>query len=201
MSDSYSADWTPFKYLGRGENFYNYQGFSRQISLSWTVAAQSKNELIPMYQKLNYLASSLTPDYSPSGYMRGNLAQLTVGGYLYEQPGIITSLTYDVPEESPWEIGISSTSSDINDETVKQLPHIIRVTGFNFIPIQRFRPGIQDNTYSDDAGNFLLTSYGPERYISLANNGHNNYDSDERLINSQVGGTRRSLLNLEGRSL
>jgi hypothetical protein len=182
MSDSYSADWTPFKYLGRGENFYNYQGFSRQISLSWTVAAQSKQELIPMYQKLNYLASSLTPDYSPSGYMRGNLAQLTVGGYLYEQPGIITSLTYDVPEESPWEIAIDVLGEDNGDGAVKQLPHIIRVTGFNFIPIQRFRPGIQNNTYSsknntdstlDDIG--VINTYGPEQYIALANSKGNNY--------------------------
>ena len=31
--------------------------------------------------------------------MRGNLVRLTVGGYLYEQPGFITSLTYDVPQE------------------------------------------------------------------------------------------------------
>ena len=60
-----------------------------------------------MYQKLNYLASSLAPDYSKSiGYMRGNLATLTVGGYFYEQPGIITGLSYSVPEESPWEIAI-----------------------------------------------------------------------------------------------
>jgi len=184
MSDSYTADWTPFKYLGRGENFYNYQGFSRQISLSWTVAAQSKEELIIMYKKLNYLASSLTPDYSPKGYMRGNLAQLTVGGYLYEQPGIITSLTYDIPEESPWEI-----ASDINgliggDGTVKQLPHIIKVTGFNFIPIQRFRPSIQDLTFKntnntdntlDDRG--FINTYGPQHYISLANSFGNNYDN------------------------
>jgi hypothetical protein len=41
--------------------------------------AQSKQELIPMYKKLNYLASQLTPDYSPSGYMRGPLVKLTVG--------------------------------------------------------------------------------------------------------------------------
>ena len=188
MSDSYNADWTPFKYLGRGENFYNYQGFSRQISLSWTVAAQSKEELIPIYKKLNYLASSLTPDYSPTGYMRGNLAQLTVGGYLYEQPGIITSLTYDVPEESPWEIGIDVEGKNNGDGTVKQLPHIIKVTGFNFIPIQQFRPSIQNLTFTkenkgtslDDTG--FVDTYGSERYIALYNGGvvnnYNYYDTN-----------------------
>jgi hypothetical protein len=143
MSDSYTADWGSTKYLGRGENFYNYNGFTRQISLSWTVAAQSKQELIPMYKKLNYLASSLTPEYSPNGYMRGNMVQLTVGGYLYEQPGIITGLTYNIEENTPWEIGIND-SGDF-DSSVKELPHILRVTGFSFIPIHRFRPELQND--------------------------------------------------------
>ena len=37
----------------------------------------SKAELIPQYQKLNFLASSLAPNYSKAGYMQGNLAYLT----------------------------------------------------------------------------------------------------------------------------
>jgi hypothetical protein len=146
------------------------------MSLSWTVAAQSKEELIPMYKKLNYLASTLAPDYSPQGYMRGNIAQLTVGGYVYEQPGIITGLTYDIQEDSPWEIGIN-TAGGI-DETVKQLPHIIRVSSFNFIPIQDFIPSKQYLTFTnnqgtqdtnDDYGFANENGYGAQRFISLAN--------------------------------
>jgi hypothetical protein len=181
MSDSYSATWSGFNYLGRSEQFYNYGGYTRNVSLSWTVAAQSKQELIPMYKKLNYLASSLTGDYSPNGYMRGNLVQLTIGGYLYEQPGIITSLTYDVPTESPWEIGIGTgfnASGDTiqGDSSVKELPHIIRVTGFNFIPIQNFVPQKQQLTFAsinelgainNDVG--FVETEGFERYIALAN--------------------------------
>jgi len=184
MSDSYNAQWNNFQYLGRGEQFYTYGGFTRTISLSWTVAAQSKQELIPMYKKLNYLASTLAPDYSPNnngagGYMRGVLCQLTVGGYVYEQPGFITSLTYDVPAESPWEIAIGENfdteegaTTLQGDSSVKELPHIIKVTGFSFTPIQNFIPRLQQNTY----GNFAQT-YGPERYIALSNGANNNYSS------------------------
>jgi hypothetical protein len=174
ITDSYNAQWNGFQYLGRGEQFYTYGGFTRTISLSWTVAAQSKQELIPMYKKLNYLASSLAPDYSKNGYMRGNLVQLTIGGYLYEQPGFITGLTYEMGEESPWEIGIGVTNRS-EDGTVKELPQIIKVTGFNFTPIQRFIPRLQDNSFSTngvvttgDATGFA-SSYGDERFIALAN--------------------------------
>jgi hypothetical protein len=186
ISDSYNANWNGFNYLGRGEQFYTYGGFTRQISLSWTVAAQSKEELIPMYKKLNYLASTLAPDYSPNGYMRGNLVQLTIGGYLYEQPGFITGLTYEMSEDSPWEIGIGSTDGS-EDGTVKELCHIIRVSGFSFTPIQKFIPRKQELTFStnatettgDDTG--FVQSYGKQQFIALANGPNaenNNYNNN-----------------------
>jgi hypothetical protein len=164
FTDSYNASWNAVNYVGRGDKLYNYGGFDRNISLSFTVAAQSKPELIPMYKKLNYLASTLAPDYSSAGFMRGNLVKLTIGGYLYEQPGFITSLTYDVPQESPWEIGIN-TDGDY-DNTVKELPHIIKVSSFSFIPIHTFLPqkvqGINNGT--------------DERYIALTrDNSQGNY--------------------------
>ena len=194
FSDSYSADWGSVRYLGRGEKFYNYNGFDRTISLSFTVAAQSKPELIPMYKKLNYLASNLTPDYSPFGYMRGPLVQLTMGGYLYEQVGFITALTYDIPNDTTWEIGLSDTAGDptisstagldnlksISDSSVKELPHRINVSSFQFTPIHDFRPGKQGLDFKNNGG--FVTQYGPQRYIALATGDGkggtlNNYDS------------------------
>ena len=136
FSDSYSADWGEVQYVGRGDKFYNYKGFNRSISMGWTVHASSKGELIPMYKKLNYLASGLAPDYSAAGFMKGNLARLTVGGYLYNQLGIIKSITYTIPQESPWEIGVNIAADGIFDSQVKELPHMIKVTGFEFVPIQ-----------------------------------------------------------------
>jgi hypothetical protein len=167
FSDSYSSDWGEINYLGRGDKFYNYKGFNRDISLSWTVPAQSKAELIPMYKKLNYLASSLAPSYSTGGFMQGNLARLTVGGYLYNQLGIIKSITYDVPPESPWEIGINTEGG--YDNSVKELPMMIKVTGFKFTPIHEFVPS---------KSNFGVdTKTQDKRYIALATNSNNNYDN------------------------
>ena len=179
FSDSYNADWTGTQYVGRGEKFHTYNNFDRTISMAWTVAAQSKDELIPMYQKLNFLASNLMPDYSGEGYMRGPLVRLTVGGYLYSQPGFITSLTYDIPQESPWEIGITDNNTAGSDNTVKELSHMIKVSTFTFTPIHNFVPRKQTNSY---AGVDETTStFGPERFIALAagtpgNKTDNNYD-------------------------
>lgn len=179
ITDSYTSEWQDLRYIGRGEKFYNYTGFDRTFSLSWTVAAQSKAELIPMYKKLNYLASVCAPDYSSGGYMRSNIITLTVGGYLYEQPGIIKGITYTMNEENhPWEIGINAEGG--SDHTVKELPHIIKVSGFQFIPIHTFVPRLQYNSYAgNNTGNELLDTnvYGKERYIALDNgiSDYNNY--------------------------
>ena len=182
LNDSYSSQWNSEQLMGRGENFYRFNNFTRTVSLGWTVAAQSKQELIPMYQKLNYLASSLAPDYTDIGYMAGNLVTLTLGGWFYEQPGIITSMTLDVPTESPWEIAIPVSGS--SDPSVKELPHIIKVTGVQFIPIQTFTPRVQRNEYNGDPeGTGDVTKFGRERYIALARGlqkrGDNNYDRVE----------------------
>ena len=122
--------------------FYTYNGFTREISLSWTVAAQSKEELVPMYKKLNWLASSLTPDYSSNGYMRGNLVKLTIGGYIYEQVGIIKGFTYEMREEFPWEIGLAPF-----DKFMPQLCQIIKVNGFQFVPIHSQIPRKGSNVF------------------------------------------------------
>jgi len=186
MDDSYTSDWSSQKFAGRGENFYNYQGFDRSVNLSWTVVAQSKEELIPMYQKLNYLASVTAPDYSADGYMRGNLIELTVGGYLYNQVGIMKGINYTIPMDSPWEISIDEFGK--SDSSVKELPFMIKVSGFNFIPIHDFVPSIQKNEYKelnnigpDVKGD--VYNYGDQRYIALSNGNSTNYETKNSMIN------------------
>lgn len=169
FDDSTNSTWNPTQYIGRGDKFWNYQGFDSNINMSFTVAAQSKRELIPMFKRLNYLKSLLAPDYS-AGFMKGNLVKLTMGGYLYEMPGFITSLNYSIPQESPWEIGITNDDSDSYDSSVKELPHIIKVTGLTFTPIYNFK--VQRVVNPDKTGT-------NERYISLSkDSGKGNYNDE-----------------------
>ena len=172
FSDSYGASWSGQKYMGRGEQFYKYGGFSRDINIGFTVAAQSKPELMAQYKKLNFLASNLAPTYSDEGYMGGPLVQLTMGGWCYELPGFIESLSLSVPQESPWEIGIDTKGN--SDKTVKEMPHICNVT-MKFTPIHTFRPEKQENTYKGDKGE--VDFYGSQRYIQLTNGENTNYNA------------------------
>jgi hypothetical protein len=172
INDNFKADWGATKYIGRGENFYTYNGFSRDISFTYKVMAQSRAEMKSIYQKLQYLASSLAPDYS-NGYMKGNLVRLTIGDYLYIVPGIITNLTYAIPEEASWEIALSEPENG-GDAGLMETPKYFDVN-LSFTPIHDFVPQLGNkketalitpskatNSYLDDTKtyNFENTAKG-----------------------------------------
>ena len=134
FTDNYQGSWNNTKYLGRAEDFYTYQGFNRTISIGFKVAAFSRQELKPIYKKLVMLASTTAPTYaSDSGFMRGTLVTSTVGDYLVDQPGFISSVDYSWQTEYPWEIKLKGAS----ENNVQQLPHVLDVT-LAFTPIHRF---------------------------------------------------------------
>ena len=179
FTDSYGATWNDVQYVGRGNSFKNYGGFTRDIGMNFTVFASSKAELIPMFTKLNFLASSLAPDYNEAGFMRGNMVRMTVGGYLHEVPGVLTSLSYTIPDDTTWEIGIDTEGE--TDPSVKELPHRIEVS-LAFIPVQDFLPSRQKLTYE----NGVLTAVGEQHFISLTNNTgntDNGYTGDNSITN------------------
>ena len=140
FSDAYSATWDNFKYVGRAENFYRYGGFNRGVSMGFKVHCQSRQEQMPMYQKLNYLASLAAPSYSKDGFMRGNYIYLTVGDWLVNVPGILNGITISIPNDSPWEIARDANGNFQSD--IAQLPHYIEITGFSFTPIHNFIPQV-----------------------------------------------------------
>jgi len=138
LSDNYSANWNSINYPGRGEEFFKYGGFTRDISFSFQVHVGSRTELFPVYNKLNYLASIMAPDYSDPGFMRGNIVTLTVGDYINDMYGVITGFTYNLSDETSWEIARKDDGTI--DENTAELPTLISVDSFSFKPIHNFLP-------------------------------------------------------------
>lgn len=139
MDDDFEAKWNEYRYMGRGEPFYVYEGYSRDISLSFTVFAHTSEEMAPIWNKINYLASSLTPDYSSQGFMRGNYHYLTIGDYVYRQPGIISSLRLSNFLDHGWEIGLNEPENQGTDAKQLEMPKSF-VVGMSFKPIHSFLP-------------------------------------------------------------
>ena len=134
ITDNISSNIESKKYMGRGEDFYNYTGFKRDISFSFTVMAQSKQEMKPIWQKLNYLTSTLYPDYSiENNFLRGNIHRITIGDYLYRMPGFLKSLNFTIDKDYSWEIKMDEPESG-SDQDMMELPQLIKVS-CTFVPI------------------------------------------------------------------
>ena len=148
VRDSYGAEYKSTKYVGRGEKFYSYDGFSRTISLSFRVVPQTAWEMKGIHQKLNYLASTLAPDYgditnSNESFMRSNIVKLWMGEYFYGIPGFITDLTYTIPEESSWEINFNQPENGPGGGGGNLLTGpMLWDVDMTFVPIHNFVPRI-----------------------------------------------------------
>jgi len=153
ITDTNNAELNSFKYLGRGENFFTYQGFNRSISFSFRVAAQSKQELKPMYNRLNALIGQVYPDYSlGQGIMRAPVVRVTIGDYLYRVPGFIENINLTVDNNNPWEINL--------DGDLAQLPQVVDVA-ITFRPILDVlpkRPSTLVETVKTTPAGFGLTA-------------------------------------------
>lgn len=139
--DSYNSEWNNFKYNGRGEDFYTYGGFKRTVNFGFKIAAQSRFEMKPLYRKLNYLATTLAPDYETpgSGVMRGNFIRVSIGALLDRVPGFLTSMDIKWQKDYPFEIAIANPETGETDSEMQVLPHVLDIS-CNFTPIHDFVP-------------------------------------------------------------
>ena len=140
FDDSYSAQWSPIKYIGRAEDFQVYGGFNRKITLSFKIAAATRSEMKPLYEKMIWLASATAPTYADGGqFMRGTITKITVGDYVYELPGVLNSVRYAWNTDYPWEIAITEPENLGMDDFEQELPMVMDCS-IDFTPIHEFTP-------------------------------------------------------------
>lgn len=175
LSDTFGGTWSPVQYIGRGETFHNFSVFSRSISFNFQIAAYSEAELLPLYQKLNFLAGSTAATYTDatgyatsSPFMKGNFVRVTIGEYFDRIPGFFNNISVTWDQNSPWEI-----KQDYYDENeVKQtyvhtpiVPHLLSIN-CSFLPIHDFAPEAGKpfiGTVSDNIMNKPIYTPGPLR--------------------------------------
>lgn len=138
FNDNHSANWQGFQYTGRGDTFYTYQGFTREVGMNVSLPALSRPEMKRIYQKANYLASLCYPDYNSAGLMRGNIVLLTLGDYLYRVPSILKSVNITVPDDAAWEIAMNEPEGGEGSD-MYELPQLLKIS-LAFTPIMSILP-------------------------------------------------------------
>jgi len=139
LNDNFTANYNEFTYNGRGENFYTYNGFNRDISFSFKIAAQSSREMKPLYRKLNYLLSNTAPEYhETSNRMMTPFMRLTIGSYFERLPGVIKNVGITWQKDYPWEICLDGPEGG-STKGLFVLPHVLDVN-VTYQPVHDFLP-------------------------------------------------------------
>ena len=108
LTDTISPTWNETTYIGRPDGMLSYGGFSREVSFDLTLAAMNEKQLLPMWEKINRIASFVLPQLDPAAPMTryaGKLPQVTIGGYLQNELCAMSSFTITPNEDAMWEVG------------------------------------------------------------------------------------------------
>ena len=122
ISEGSTAFWDELRFIGRSDQLYSYNGFSRTLSFGFNVVIGSISELLPTWQKINYMASCVKPsNYTIGGNTSDNnysrfavppMFMITIGDLYKYQPVVITSVNVNVPDDAAWETLNSNNSND-----------------------------------------------------------------------------------------
>ncbi len=138
ITDTVTPEYAEDRYIGRPDKLFVYQGVDRNIAFTFSIYPKTKQELPILMDKLNYLVGLCYPSYTEGERMISPFIELTMGDMFKDTPGILSSLTISVEEQSTWEI----------DEKL-QFPHFIKAA-CEFRHIGKYVPATTGKHYDLD---------------------------------------------------
>lgn len=121
INEAGTANWDPLRFIGRADQLYSYNGFSRTLSFTFNIVINSVTELLPSWKKINYIASAIKPSNYTTGQRVGEsfnrfivppMFMLTIGDLYKFQPIILTSVQVMIPDDAAWETLNENNSPD-----------------------------------------------------------------------------------------
>lgn len=101
LSDSYSPAWGEHMDMGRADPKFMFNQYARNLTLDFKIMALKRGEHITNMEAMNYLTQLTYPIYKPGQGFNGVYVQLYIGEFINEI-GLISSLSFNIDNESPW---------------------------------------------------------------------------------------------------
>jgi len=167
LSDSFSATWSQFKLIGRGDDNYQYGGYSRDLNVDFIVYATDRDEVKPIWRKLNAIAGYTAPEYTNDNIaLVAPWMRITIGDLFNQQPVILKTVGFTLMDgDTTYETNIEK------DPQMMQVPHKIQVN-LSLTPITDWLPQKGGKFYS------LAKRHDGESGLPLP--GNDNWLSDTR---------------------
>ena len=127
FKDNFDATWNDYNYAGRSETYYTYSKFKRSVGFSLDIPCFNKTQLFERHRALGQLASTTAGAYNTNGLLGGVLLKVKVGGYLNNEYAILNSISYDIPDDSSWDLDGTGTNDIKSIEGRNQLAMYLKV--------------------------------------------------------------------------
>jgi hypothetical protein len=127
FKDNFDATWNEYNYVGRSESFYTYNKFKRNVSFSFDIPCFNRTQLYEKHRALGQLASTTAGAYNTNGLLGGVLLKVKVGGYLNNEYAILNSISYDIPDDSSWDLDGTGDTSKVSIKERNQLAMYLKV--------------------------------------------------------------------------
>ena len=184
FSENFSPSWSDTKMIGRADPNYIYSGVTRDLSIDFDIYATDRDELKPIYRKLNALAGYTAPTYDDESIaMEAPWMRITIGDLFVQTPVVLTSLSYTYAMDAPWEINIEK------DPTMMQVPKKISVScGFNVVSDSLPQKGGRFWALAKQFEESGEAKAGNDNWLS---DSKGNIDPEEAKVKRTSGGTAR----------
>jgi len=136
LNESISPSWDTNRFLGNPYNFYTYNSVERSVSFNFKVYSLNQQEHISCWQKLNFLAGLAYPQTStPQVFTVPPFMKFTLGDMYKNKECFIESLSFEIDDNTPWEIGLNAIKKgnrvgEVNEKGIAlnyKLPTIVNV--------------------------------------------------------------------------
>jgi hypothetical protein len=149
ITDTITPEYSSERYIGRPQSVYTYQGVERALSFTFDIFPATRQEMRPLWEKIEYLVGLCYPTWVDSPYpqakktytqktMVSPIVELTIGDMYRRTPGFLSSVTMTVQDGTTWEF-----------EEKMKLPHYVQIAcEFTYIG----KPEAFTNGYLFDLG-------------------------------------------------
>jgi hypothetical protein len=114
LSETVSPSWSSNNFIGNPYKYYIYESIERSVTFTLNIVAESAEELARNWEKLSHLTKAAYPlipyqegdEKISSNIVSPPFIKFTLGDMYRERFGVLDSLSYTVPDTSPWETDI-----------------------------------------------------------------------------------------------
>ena len=119
ITDTITPEYHSDRFIGRPDQVHTYVGADRSIGFTFDVYPTTRQEMKPLWSKINRLVGLCYPNFVPAYNSRATtspLTELSIGDLYHNTPGFLSSVTTTVMDNSTWDY-----------EKGMELPHYVQI--------------------------------------------------------------------------